>query len=76
MDASPNNANKGTVTGGNRYVKPSGMVVLNATAKSGYTFIGWSKDRAVYSGGTICSTNPTLIISNVQKDVKYVANFK
>ena len=67
LEASPRGA--GVVVGAGTYAKGSNVTV-NASANTGYVFIGWSKD------GTVFSNTNRLDIPKLDTSLSLVANFR
>jgi uncharacterized repeat protein (TIGR02543 family) len=63
----------GTVTGGGYFEKGS-EVTLTATAKSGYTFAGWSDGETSATRTVIASANVTYIANFTKDDADFVPN--
>lgn len=68
ITVSANPTSGGTVTGGGEY-SANTTCTITATARTGYTFLNWTKD------GTVVSTNTSYSFT-VTEDATYVANFQ
>ncbi len=68
ITVSANPTSGGTVTGGGEY-SANTTCTITATARTGYTFLNWTKD------GTVVSTNTTYSFT-VTEDATYVAHFQ
>ncbi len=76
INVAPNDANKGTVSGGGRYGCDT-LVTLKANAKAGYRWLNWTENTTVVFSDSIytfnASTNRTLV-ANFEQIITGVRN--